>query len=200
MQIGDGLRLYIMEFSRTKILTMVFLFEGGSLFIAVLLANYLGISLLPFSHSPARDVAIGLIGTVLPFAFFLFSLSPMADKIKALVTLKKIVLSEVRAIFRNCSLNDLVVISLLAGIGEEFLFRGVIQIKFGIVYASILFGLLHFVSPAYAIVTTIMGFYLGMIFQISGGLLAPVIIHFLYDLAALVYLRYYVKKEDGEIT
>ena len=175
---------------------MVFLFEGGALLIAVLLANYLGIPLLPLSYSPARDVAAGLIGTCLPFAFFLFSLSPKADRINALVTLKKIVLSEVRPLFRNCSLNDLAVISLLAGIGEEFLFRGVIQTKFGIVFASILFGLLHFVSPAYAVVTTIMGFYLGMIFQISGGLLVPVIIHFVYDLAALVYLRYYVKPID----
>jgi membrane protease YdiL (CAAX protease family) len=43
-----------------------------------------------------------------------------------------------------------------------------------------------------------MGFYLGVVFQQSGGLLAPVIIHFLYDLAALIYLRYYVKTEGGE--
>ncbi len=177
---------------------MVFAFEGGALFLAVILANYLGISLLPLSKDPTKDIAIGIIGTVLPFAFFLFSLSPRADKINALVTLKKIVLSEVRTIFQNCTLNDLIVISLLAGIGEEFLFRGVIQIKFGIVIASIIFGLLHFVSPAYAVVTTVMGFYLGVVFQLSGGLLAPVIIHFLYDLAALIYLRYYVKTEGGE--
>ncbi len=187
-----------MEFSRTRILLMVFAFEGGALFLAVILANYLGISLLPLSKDPIKDIAIGIIGTVLPFAFFLFSLSPGVNKINALATLKKIVLSEVRAIFRNCTLNDLIVISLLAGIGEEFLFRGVVQVKFGIVIASIIFGLLHFVSPAYAIVTTVMGFYLGVVFQQSGGLLAPVIIHFLYDLAALVYLRYYVKTEGGE--
>jgi len=187
-----------MEFSRTRILVMVFLFEGGALFIAVILANYLGISLLPVTNYPERDVAIGIAGTILPFAFFLFSVSPKADRIPMMGSLKKIVLTEVITIFRNCSLNDLIVISLLAGIGEEFLFRGVIQVKFGIVFASILFGLLHFVSPAYAIVTTVMGFYLGAVFQKSGGLLAPVIIHFLYDLAALVYLRYFIKTKDGE--
>jgi len=189
-----------MEFSRTKILIMAFLFEGAALFIAVILANYLGIGLLPVTHYPVRDVAIGFAGTILPFAFFLFSISPKADRIPMLGQLRKIVITEVGAIFRNSSINDLIVISLLAGIGEEFLFRGVIQVKFGIVFASILFGLLHFVSPAYAIVTTVMGFYLGAVFQISGGLLAPVIIHFLYDLAALVYLRYYVKTEEGEGT
>ena len=187
-----------MELSRTRILIIAFLFEGAALFIAVIVANYQGIALLPITHNPARDIVIGLIGTVLPFAFFLFSVSPKADRIPMIGSLKKIVLTEVRAIFRNSSLNDLIVISLLAGIGEEFLFRGVIQVKFGIVFASILFGLLHFVSPAYAIVTTVMGFYLGAVFQISGGLLAPVIIHFLYDLAALIYLRYFVRTEEGE--
>jgi membrane protease YdiL (CAAX protease family) len=187
-----------MEFTRSRIIALAFLFEGGALFIAVILANYLEISLLPLSHDPIRDVAIGIAGTILPFAFFLFSVSPKADRIPMLGPLKKIVLKEVGAIFRNSSINDLIVISLLAGIGEEFLFRGVIQVKFGIVFASILFGLLHFVSPAYAIVTTVMGFYLGGVFEISGGLLAPVIIHFLYDLAALVYLKYVVKPKDKE--
>jgi membrane protease YdiL (CAAX protease family) len=37
-----------------------------------------------------------------------------------------------------------------------------------------------------------MGFYIGTAYQMSGGLLIPVQIHFVYDLAALVYIRYYV--------
>ena len=176
---------------------MVFAFEGGALFFAVILANYLGISLLPFTKDPVRDISVGLIGTGIPFAFFLFSLSSGADRIASIVSLRKLMLTEVKAMFQNCTLNDLIVISLLAGIGEEFLFRGVVQVKLGIVIASIIFGLLHFVSLPYAIVTTVMGFYLGVVFQQSGGLLAPVIIHFLYDLAALVYLRYFIKTEDG---
>ncbi|UCH80600.1 MAG: CPBP family intramembrane metalloprotease [Nitrospiraceae bacterium] len=187
-----------MELSRSHIIALAFLFEGAALLIAALLANYLDISLLPLSYHPVRDVVIGFAGTIPPFAFFLFSVSKRADRIPVLGPLKKIVLTEVGAIFRNSGLNDLVVISLLAGVGEELLFRGVIQVRFGIVFASVLFGVLHFVSPAYAIVTAIMGLYLGIIFHISGGLLAPVIIHFLYDLAALVYLKYYVKTEEGE--
>jgi len=183
----------VMEFSRTRLLVMAFLFEGGALFISVLLANYLGIKLLLLSHNPVQDIVTGIAGTILPFAFFLFSVSAKADRIPMLGPLKKIVISEVRSIFRTICLSDLLLISLLAGLGEEFLFRGVIQIKFGIVIASISFGLMHFVSPAYAIVTTIMGFYLGLVFQKTGGLLAPVIIHFLYDLAALIYLRYFAK-------
>ena len=87
---------------------------------------------------------------------------------------------------------DLVLISLLAGIAEEILFRGVVQARFGIATASILFGLVHCVSPAYIFITTIMGFYIGMFFLFSGSLLVPVQLHFIYDLAALAYLKYYI--------
>jgi membrane protease YdiL (CAAX protease family) len=183
----------MVEISRSRILLWAFLFEGAALLIAVILSRYLGISLLPLSDNPLKDAALGVAGTVPPLAFFLFSVSSRADRVPALGALKKIVLTDVRSIFRNSSPNDIVVISLIAGIGEEFLFRGVLQVKYGIVFASIVFGLLHFVSPAYAAVTTVMGFYLGAFFQKTGGLLAPVIIHFLYDLAALLYLRYFVK-------
>ena len=87
-------------------------------------------------------------------------------------------------------------VSLIAGFAEEILFRGIIQIRFGIVTASILFGLVHFVSPAYLIVTSVMGLYIGCVFYLSGSLLVPIQLHFIYDLGALVYLRYFVKEGD----
>ena len=73
------------------------------------------------------------------------------------------------------------------------LFRGVIQMKFGIVIASIVFGLMHCVSAAYAIVAVLMGFYIGAFYYFTENLLVPVQIHFIYDLGALIFLRYYVK-------
>jgi membrane protease YdiL (CAAX protease family) len=89
---------------------------------------------------------------------------------------------------------DLAIISLLAGIGEEILFRGVLQARFGIVIASIVFGLMHSVSAAYVIVTIIMGLYIGIIFEFGESLLIPMQLHFIYDFAALVYLKYIIKK------
>jgi len=89
-------------------------------------------------------------------------------------------------------------ISLAAGIAEELLFRGVLQIKFGIVLSSILFGLVHFISPFYFIVATVMGFYLGAALYIFDNLMIPVQIHFLYNLGALVYLRFFVNNDDAK--
>ncbi len=80
---------------------------------------------------------------------------------------------------------------------EELLFRGVIQVKLGIVGASIIFGLLHFITPAYCVIATIMGFYLGFLFQYYESLLIPIQLHFIYDLGALLYLRYYVSAETN---
>ncbi len=94
--------------------------------------------------------------------------------------------------FSEAKLPDLCFISVFAGLAEELLFRGVIQVKLGIVGASIIFGLLHFLTPAYFIIATLMGFYLGFLFQYYDSLLIPIQLHFIYDLGALIYLRYFL--------
>ena len=108
-------------------------------------------------------------------------------------SLRKIIITDIKNLFSNTNLLDICLISILAGFAEELLFRGVIQVKLGIVGASIIFGLLHFITPAYCVIAIIMGFYLGFLFQYYESLLIPIQLHFIYDLGALVYLRYYVR-------
>jgi hypothetical protein len=117
-------------------------------------------------------------------------MSKMTERFPAVNSLKQLVIHHIRQLFAQSKISDLILISLFAGIGEEALFRGVIQQKFGLVTASIVFGLAHCISPAYVIVTVIMGLYIGLIYQASQSLLVPVQLHFIYDLAALLYLRY----------
>ncbi len=97
----------------------------------------------------------------------------------------------------SCSLLDLAGIALLAGLGEEMLFRGVLQGAFsrwmdnvwlGLVLASILFGLVHAITPTYALFATLLGLYLGWLWLVQGNLLLVVVAHALYDFFALVYL------------
>jgi hypothetical protein len=171
---------------------LALLTEGGAFVIAVSVAGWLDIALFPLTKEPLGDLLIGIAAALPPFLLFLFSISKAAEKVPLLGSLRKKMLIEIRTIFSSCTFIDLLIISLLAGIGEEFLFRGIIQAKLGIVAASIIFGLFHAVSPAYVIAATIMGFYIGAAYQMSGGLLVPVQIHFVYDLAALVYLKYFV--------
>lgn len=103
-------------------------------------------------------------------------------------------------LFRHVNPLMLLVISLSAGIGEELLFRGYCQDvmarwigppwgeTMALVFASGLFGLCHWISPAYAAVATVMGLLLGGIFWATGSVVAPIIAHSLYDFLALLYL------------
>ena len=183
-----------MEYSRYQILTIAVLMEGALLVLALVLAWYFNINFLPVTQDALGDMIIGSFGAIPPFALFIFTLSRKADNFPLLGSLKKIVVTDIKGMFLNAGIMDLVLISLLAGIAEEILFRGVVQARFGIATASILFGLVHCVSPAYIIITTIMGFYIGTLFLFSGSLLVPVQLHFIYDLAALAYLKYYISR------
>jgi membrane protease YdiL (CAAX protease family) len=189
-----------MEYSRYKLIILAVLTEGIVLVAALLLAKYFGIAFFPLTKNLPRDILIGTLGALFPLAFFIFSLTKKAENIPLLGSLRRILITEVRAIFSNTRLPDIVIISALAGIAEEFLFRGIIQVKLGLIIASILFGLVHFVTPVYIILATFMGLYIGIFFNLFGGLLIPVLLHFIYDLGALIYLRYFVKTEpDFEV-
>jgi membrane protease YdiL (CAAX protease family) len=169
--------------------------EGAALAAALLLAELFGFDFFPLTENILRDVLISIPGAFFPLCVFICSLSVRAENIPFIRSLRKTMITEVRVIFSSLRFIDIFIISLAAGFAEEMLFRGIFQIKFGIVMASILFGLVHFITPAYVIVTIMMGFYIGIFFYLFESLLIPILLHFMYDLGALTYLRYYVKGE-----
>jgi membrane protease YdiL (CAAX protease family) len=91
---------------------------------------------------------------------------------------------------------ELALVAALAGISEEVLFRGIIQVGltwivppvWALLLTSVAFGLVHFASRAYAVVAAVMGLYLGALFLMQGSLLAPIVTHALYDFVALIYV------------
>jgi membrane protease YdiL (CAAX protease family) len=95
-----------------------------------------------------------------------------------------------------CTVMDLLGISILAGLGEEMLFRGVLQGWMshrlgpwqGVILASILFGIMHAVTLVYAVLATCMGAYLGWLWLETDNLLVPVVAHAVYDFVVLLYL------------
>jgi hypothetical protein len=183
-----------MGYSRLSILAIALIIEGGAAILALALARYFDIVLIPLSKNVAVDILLGTAAALPPFLFFMFSVSEKAEKLPLIGPLRHKVITDIKDIFDSMSMVDLAIISLLAGIGEEMLFRGVLQARFGILIASIVFGLMHSVSAAYVIVTIIMGLYIGIIFKSGESLLIPMQLHFIYDFAALVYLKYIVKK------
>jgi membrane protease YdiL (CAAX protease family) len=110
--------------------------------------------------------------------------------------LNRVVDQFVAPLFAKCTLLDFALISIVGGLGEELLFRGLIQaaltnwlgVAAGIVIASLLFGLAHIITPTYAVLAALIGVYLGWVWIAADNLLAPIVAHALYDFAALVYL------------
>ncbi|UCE89470.1 MAG: CPBP family intramembrane metalloprotease [Pseudomonadota bacterium] len=84
---------------------------------------------------------------------------------------------------------ELVGLSVLAGVAEEMLFRGALQPLVGLVGASVIFGALHALTPGYFLLATLLGLLMGSLYELTGSLLAPVVMHTLYDLGALYLLR-----------
>ena len=118
----------------------------------------------------------------------------------AVANIRRFLEHVVRPIFGAWSVLQLAVISMLAGICEEALFRGVLQAWLtsiagpvvGIVAGSVAFGFAHPISRSYIIAATITGLYLGLLFRATGDLLAPILAHAVYDFCALLYfLRYH---------
>ncbi len=179
-----------MKLTRTKLLLIAFVAEGVVLGLALLLAYWLQIDLDLAPSDVARELIIGLLTTVPLVVLFIAAMSEYGNRISALGNLKRIMLQDVRRVFMHARFFDLLAIAVAAGVAEEMLFRGVIQTQLGLLPASILFGLVHFVTPAYAVAATLMGIYIGLVFSVSESLFAVILLHTLYDLYALTYIRY----------
>jgi membrane protease YdiL (CAAX protease family) len=90
---------------------------------------------------------------------------------------------------RDLNLLEIALLAGAAGIGEEVLFRGVLQQLWGVVITSVAFGLLHALTPMYFLLATAMGGYLGWLLLATDNLLVPIAVHWIYDAIALLLLQ-----------
>jgi len=96
---------------------------------------------------------------------------------------------------RHWSWGELLLVSLLAGLGEEIVFRGVmlpalaawIGVYAALVISSILFGAVHAITKMYVLYATLMGLYLGAVWLASDNLAIPILSHAAYDFVALAW-------------
>lgn len=90
-------------------------------------------------------------------------------------------------------LEDVFLIACISGFGEEIFFRGLLQWRFGIVPASIVFGIIHIWGKKaipYALYATAMGFYLGGLFLYTNNIWSPILAHLLNNLLGLLAIKY----------
>jgi len=80
-----------------------------------------------------------------------------------------------------------IVLALAAGIGEEIIFRGAVQPRFGIVAASLLFAVMHtqYAISLASLEIFILGIFLGLL-RNRAGVIASIIAHTGYDLILLM--------------
>jgi membrane protease YdiL (CAAX protease family) len=143
----------------------------------------------------------GVLGTAPLLLALTWILRQRAGGLRRLVDF---VVEELGPLLARRSHAELAFLAALAGLGEELLFRGVVQTGLArvipapldLLAASSLFGLAHFATATYAIVAAIMGLYLGVLFLIQGTLFAPIVTHALYDFVALLLVvrRYHASQ------
>jgi uncharacterized protein len=96
-------------------------------------------------------------------------------------------------VFRGLAIRNVVALAVLPGLGEELLFRGVLQIAIGLLPAAIIFGILHSgfsrrLLP-YGIWATVVGALLGSIYLWTGNLWGSIVAHAIINASGALWLR-----------
>ena len=171
-------------------------FEGSLVFIAIGLGWAFGV--MPTETLQWSFPAIGW-GVAATVPMFVQLWICVAVSWRPFESLQRSIDERIRPLLQGCSLVDLAAISLLAGFGEELLFRGFLQqliadwiggptgMWAGLAVGAVVFGLLHAITPMYAVVACLIGLYLGWLWLATGNLLAPITAHAVYDFFALIY-------------
>jgi CAAX protease family protein len=155
--------------------------------------RWIGIDPLQHLDFAIGAVALGVLATLPMLLGLWWTLTTSWRPLRNLVDL---VVGQLGPALERRSAFQLALLALLAGVGEEVLFRGVLQAGlarefsngWALALASATFGLAHFASPAYAVLAGMVGLYLGGWFLLQGNLLVPIVAHSLYDFVALAYL------------
>lgn len=181
--------------SRVQFLNLAGLFEGGLLFAALALGWVANVDPLADLRFRPTDAAWGLLAGVFLFGLLLLSerlpLAGMRRIRDLLVALLGRPLSE-------CRWYDLLLLAALVGLSEEALFRGLLQPWIerslgrtqGLLWSNVLFGLVHAVTPAYAVMAALIGVFLGWLLDATGtrSLLVPAVTHAVYDYLAFLWI------------
>jgi membrane protease YdiL (CAAX protease family) len=189
---------------RTDGFGMAVAVEGGIAAAAVVGAWIFHIPLreqfAPWGSPLGIAVLRGLIATLPMLAAFWILVNSEVPRLRQL---REQVEWLVKEMFPTGSVLQFAMVAALAGIGEELLFRGVVQTKLGdwttpvigLVLASFLFGLAHALSAMYFLFAIVVGAFLGWLALQYHDLVAPIVAHGLYDFVALVYLSKNASRE-----
>jgi membrane protease YdiL (CAAX protease family) len=162
------------------------LFYGFLTVAAVLWSGLGGLEPRLFADSVALSTLLGALTAVATVSMGLLAY-------RLLPVLREIAEELAPRLVDGADRGNLVLVSVFSGVGEETFFRGAVQQEFGLVVASLVFGLVH-VGPdrRYLVWTAwavLVGFLYGALYEVTGGLLAPILAHSAHNAATLLLWR-----------
>ena len=179
------------NYSREKVLWMAVLPQAVLLAISILwiflIPKYNVSPYLKFSWQPILGgLLVGFGLAMSGYGFYNFT--KKTKKFYETVELFEQVLAPA---FRNLKLPDVILLSIVSGFCEEIFFRGLMQPAFGIILASIAFGLLHlpgFKFWIYALWAALSGALFGFLFIMTSSLWFPIIAHATNNIIGMILL------------
>ncbi len=178
------------------------LFQSSLIFVAIGLA-YFGLydHDQPLSFAEIREkLPIALRWGILGVAPMLTILVLARSNWSAMKDMTEATNNLLRPLFAQFTFFEVLFVAVIAGIGEELLFRWAIQggishlvgdrlgLAAGLFVGSAVFGMCHWVNATYGVVTTLVGLYLGLMMVLTETWVAPAIAHGIYDLIAILFI------------
>lgn len=106
-------------------------------------------------------------------------------------------------IFQKKSFVEIATIAAVVAVGEEILFRGVLQTHFGLVAASLIFALVHYRYLFHLFLfinVTGLSFLIGFIYLQTENLVVTIVMHFIIDflLGCMIKIKFEQNKKEQE--
>jgi membrane protease YdiL (CAAX protease family) len=170
------------------------LFYGSLTLAAVLWSGLRGFDLRLAGDSATPSVLLGALTAVATVTLGLLAY-------RIIPVLREIAEELAPRLVDGAGRTSLVLVAAFSGVGEETFFRGALQQEFGLVVASLLFGLVHIGPDRRYLVWTawavLAGFLFGWLYEVTGGLLAPILAHSAHNAATLLLWRRSRKGHGG---
>lgn len=167
--------------------------EGGLAALALFLGWLFNIDPLATLRPNLMAILAGLVGTV-PLLMLLWL--GFRYPWRGFQTIRKFLEERLGPPLAQCSLAQLFYLGMLAGVCEELLFRGFLQVWLerdwglwgGLLFSNLMFALVHWVTPLYGLLAGLTGLYLGLSMDLLNerNLVTPVLVHGMYDFLAFM--------------
>lgn len=192
------------QLTRSEFLNMAGVCEASLVAIAFVLGWFMEVRPVQQLYFDVWSVLLGVVATAPLLVVFavLYWLDPPPMR-----TIREMLTETLGGLLEECRWFDLVLLAFMAGLCEEILFRGTLQLwiashwglTVAIVGSGIVFGLVHAVTPTYAVLAAVIGWYLSgtMYLAEQPNLLIPITTHAAYDYVAfLVLVRDYRRRSN----